>query len=832
MGTIWVKEFTGGLDARRLPETTPPGVMIRARDGHVTRGGEFHKRAAFVPEFSLPSGTVGLAATRSSLVVFGHAAAPVMPPGVAYQRLQHPGGSALVAVPSWDLFDGKIYAVGQFADGSTHHFYDGVRVTDWFDGRARASFRVVGGTASPASTLTNLLVNGVAAIASPVVWATSNEATAAAIAAAVNAHTSTPNYSAVASGDTVSIVAATAGPVPNGYAVAFIVADGLLLSPATGLVLEGGGTDGGATATAAFSFTTPAGVSGAATTLVRVGGVALTAAPVARGASATAAASAMVAAINAHTSTPNYTATSSGSRVFITTADRTAAVNGVSPTFEFTGLPSSAGAKASASFDVAGVTVQQPQGQSNEDPFYPTVLPRVNGVALTAAAINTATVTPGPSTDPNYLTAPTAAAIAAAINAHTSTPNYTATVSGTRVTVTAAADGAAANGLTFTFDITGFLTISNQTAFSGGADAQPAGTMVSNVAAFAGGAADDAFTPGTFVRTIGSKLYATAGSILHFSGIQAPTQWTTDAAGAGFINMATQNSGAEALLAVARYQNLLAVFARDVVLIWFVDPDPNLNTQSQLLGNTGAIAPRSVTQFGDADVFYLDSSGLRSLRARDSSNSAATTDIGVPVDDLLTAKLATLTDAEISRITGLINPIDKRFWLIVKDEIFVFSFYQNARVSAWSTYTTTGKVDGAAFSFEAEHAVTFGGRPYIRSGSVVFCYGGHGDDLTYDETEAEVWLPFLDAGRPTAIKNWTAIDAALSGLWEIKAATQPTNLDAAEVVARAYETTYNQHRVPYNHSSSHVSLRLKSKGAGPAVLSALAVHFEGREDET
>ena len=90
MGVIWVKEFTGGLDTRRLPETTPAGVMIRAKDGHVTRGGEFEKRAAFVPTFSLPAGTIGLAHTRTGLVVFGHAASPTMPSGVAYQRRLDP----------------------------------------------------------------------------------------------------------------------------------------------------------------------------------------------------------------------------------------------------------------------------------------------------------------------------------------------------------------------------------------------------------------------------------------------------------------------------------------------------------------------------------------------------------------------------------------------------------------------------------------------------------------------------------------------------------------------------------------------------------------------
>ena len=47
MSTIWVRDFKGGIDARRLPETTE-NPLIRGVDGHITRGGEFEKRKAFV----------------------------------------------------------------------------------------------------------------------------------------------------------------------------------------------------------------------------------------------------------------------------------------------------------------------------------------------------------------------------------------------------------------------------------------------------------------------------------------------------------------------------------------------------------------------------------------------------------------------------------------------------------------------------------------------------------------------------------------------------------------------------------------------------------------
>lgn len=695
MGTIWIKELTGGLDTRRLPATTAPGVMIRAVDGHITRGGEFEKRAAFVSAYTLPADTIGLAHTRTGLVVFGSAVAPTMPVGVAYQRLQHPDGTtALASVPSYDLYDGKIYAVGVFEDGSIHHFYDGTRVPDWFDGRARASFRVLDGNITPAEA-------------------------------------------------------------------------------ATGAFTVTGGTNG----------------VGNEVSAITVGGVAIIGAAVEHTGNNTTTATAIAAAISAFTSSPNYTATATGAEVTITASDAGAAANGRSV------VPVVAG-------DVTVGGIENMTGGVNATTSALNAL-LVDGVAAISAPVEWTGTVEG-----------TAAAIAAAINSATTSPEYTATSTDDRVNIITAEAGTAANGRVVTLTPVNGLTLSTtSTTLADGAD-NP-----------------DAFTPGTFVRTIKSKMYAVSGPLFHFSGIQNPTKWKTDAPGAGFINMATQNSGSERLTAVARYQNLVAIFSPEVVQIWFVDPDPELNNVSQVLLQTGTDCPLSVTQFGDSDVFYLDESGLRSLRARDSSNTAATSDIGVPVDDLIVAKIATLTETERQQVTGLINPLDKRFWLIVKDEVFVFSFYSSAKVSAWSTYELATRVDGTKTPFSAQNAVVWDRRVYLRGGDTIYSYGGTEATLQYDETQADGWLSYLDANRPTARKDWKGIDVALSGLWEIRAAMDPNNLEVEETVARCWYTTYNSDALGFNHSASHVSLRFRSQGAGPATMSALALHFAGGEDE-
>lgn len=133
-----VENFSGGVDRSRPRYVGPPGSLWSGINGHLSRGGDFEKRKAFVATYSLPANsTVGMAKVASGLVTFGSGPAPAgLPSGVAYQRLQHPTDStrALTKILSWDLYNGLIYAIAQYDNGDVRHFYSGAEVVDWDDG--------------------------------------------------------------------------------------------------------------------------------------------------------------------------------------------------------------------------------------------------------------------------------------------------------------------------------------------------------------------------------------------------------------------------------------------------------------------------------------------------------------------------------------------------------------------------------------------------------------------------------------------------------------------------------------------------------------------------
>lgn len=698
MATIWVREFKGGVDVRRLPETSPGGTLLQGYDGHIDSGGQFRKRAKFEPSYTLPAGTTGMAATLDGLYVFGHAVAPALPAGVSYQRLQHPDGTtALSRVLSWDLYAGKLYVAALFADDSKHHFYDGVRVPDWYDGRARLSFDITEGDINPATASTG-----------------SFEVTGGTLNAGVNE-------------------------------IQDITIDGVSIISATDIDHTGNN----------------------ATT-----------------------AAAIAAAINSHTSVPDYTATSNGQQVRITAAATGVGVNGKAIVVTAAGdvttgnFVTMAGGAATSTATLADF--------------------KIDGVSIISAPVVWATSHTN-----------TAALIAAAINANVSTPEYTATSFGPSVIIAADLTGAVANGRTGEATLQNGLQISPQTglALSGGSDTT------------------GDYPLGSFVKTIGSRMNSVSGPNLHFSGIQAPTKWTTDAVGAGIIDMSTQTAGAEDLTALAEYQQWVAVFAERLVQIWLIDSDPTQNKKIQVLRNTGTASPKSVTQFGDNDLFYLDESGVRSIRARDASNAAATTDMGSPIDELVKEKLRSLTATEREKVIGLINPTDKRFWLIMKDEIYVFTFFEGSKISAWSIYRPFYYVNGVKTDFTVDDAVVFNRRTYLRGGDRIFCYGGVSTGLAYDQTPAVARLPFLDGGSPTKSKKWTGFDCAIRGTWKVKIALRvdKDGVEVEEEIGRYFATTYSEPDKPNFGESTHISLRLESVGEGDAVVSSVAVHYEGED---
>ena len=536
-----------------------------------------------------------------------------------------------------------------------------------------------------------------------------------------------------------------------------------------------GGSAGGTSATGSFKITGGNSFSGNNIRIVRVNGVAVCNIVAHTGDNSTTASN-VATAITNFSSTPNYTATASTNTVTITASDVGVATNGFVITVEVDGAVT------------VGSIVNMSGGINN---------------AITNITVNGVSIIDKPiiwSTSHTH----TASLVADAINEYITTPEYEATSVDQNVNIITKESGSSFNNYVVVITVSGNVTTAfvptSQNFLDGGASSLPT------------------YTPGNYIKPVKTKMYSLSDSLLHYSATNDPNEWNDTSQGAGFINLSNNASGSEDLQAIANYFDNIAVFAKQAVQIWFVDADDTKNAQVQVLGNTGTFAPNSVVEFGDNDVFYLSKSGIRSLRARDSSNAAFVGDIGNPIDDTIISAIQ--ADTSISEeATAILNPIDGRYMLAIGNSIYVFSYYPSSKISAWSVYETGFTVNQWAFD---------GTNILARSGNDLYALGGT-NNQTYDNSTVEVQLPFLDAGSPATSKDFTGLDVTCENEWTVSVATDPTDISTIEEIATVNKTTYGLGRVSMTGFSTHIAPKFVCTKQGNAKLGNVVVHYESSD---
>lgn len=394
----------------------------------------------------------------------------------------------------------------------------------------------------------------------------------------------------------------------------------------------------------------------------------------------------------------------------------------------------------------------------------------------------------------------TATAIAAQINSYSSTPNYTAAAVNGAVFIIHPTAGDDYNGLAVAVTVAGDVTVSTPNALQGGVDG--------------------ALETGEFVKTYKLKMYTTASSLVLFSGINQPTSFTNGATGAGAVNLSNHAAGSEQLIAIGEYLDMLAFFGEGAVQLWSVDADPEQNVLVQVLPEVDLEAKRSVTPFGGSDLFFLSGSGVRALRPSDTAaGKHETVAVSEQIDPLLREQMLSLTASQREDSLSLREPRENRFWQIVDDTIYVFSYFPSSSVAAWSTYKP---------GFVISDAVILNRKVYVRSGNIIYVYGGD-DDLTYDVTQPIVRVPNIIAQAPATFKGFTGFDIGCVGEWTVESTGDigGSTLTTQGVVTQA---TYPGPDFDFVEETSHLTLVLTGAAkAEAAEIVNIGLHFQRHE---
>lgn len=320
---------------------------------------------------------------------------------------------------------------------------------------------------------------------------------------------------------------------------------------------------------------------------------------------------------------------------------------------------------------------------------------------------------------------------------------------------------------------------------------------------------------GFYVRTYKTKMYSVGGSVLYFSAVGNPADWT--GTGSGSIDLSLEDSDMTDCTALEVYYDKLAILSKTATQLWQIDPDPLKNQYVQTLRDAGTVAWRSVLQYGSGDVMYVAPSGIRSLRARNASLAAAVSDIGSPLDPLMQQLFRSLGEDWMSGTISLLQPVTGRFWIILPDRIYILSAFPGPKITAWSQYEP---------GFNITAAAVYQHRIMVRDDqNNIYAYGGT-DGLTYDDCPVEVVFPFHAGDQPATKKFYQGIDAAAQGQWEVSAAFNPADENAEDYLGLIDGPTFMEGAFRMEGHATHMSLRLRCFSDGPASLSNLIVHYK------
>lgn len=328
-----------------------------------------------------------------------------------------------------------------------------------------------------------------------------------------------------------------------------------------------------------------------------------------------------------------------------------------------------------------------------------------------------------------------------------------------------------------------------------------------------------AATRPTNVYTYGTKIYGLEGSLLRFSSVNEPTKWNSGS-GYGFINLANHSAGSDALVGIEVFQGSMAMFSRRAVQVWSMNADPVKNAQTQVLRNTGTRIAQSVQAYGDVDVFYLDETGVRSVRARNVSNSGFVNDIGTPVDSYIRDYISTLPTATLEAGQSCIEPTDGRYWLAIGNKIFVFTYFPSAKISAWTSYEPGFTIDRFAVINE---------KVYARSGNTIYLYGGDNSNV-YDSCSVTIKMPFISGGKPSYNRQLIGFDLASVGNWQVLMRVDPREETRVLQFGTYDGVTYQDLAGQVPAYVSYVAPEMTCTQEGYASVSYLSLYFQGGGD--
>ena len=212
------------------------------------------------------------------------------------------------------------------------------------------------------------------------------------------------------------------------------------------------------------------------------------------------------------------------------------------------------------------------------------------------------------------------------------------------------------------------------------------------------------------------------------------------------------------------------------------------------------------------DVFFLAPLGVRSIVRQSATDNLIDTDVGAPIDTVLSSLVDTKTAKGV--YLGSLG----QYWLYSGSRAVVFTFSRSAKINAWSVYD---------FPIALDFVTELNGKPYMRSANSVYRM----DVSSFSDNGAvipvEIETSFVDFKAPGDLKQVLGLDAVCEGSCDITHRFDPRqpSLETSPAIPITGDSRPG-HLYPVELMTTNLSTVFRSSSAGPFELQSLTYHFE------
>jgi hypothetical protein len=327
---------------------------------------------------------------------------------------------------------------------------------------------------------------------------------------------------------------------------------------------------------------------------------------------------------------------------------------------------------------------------------------------------------------------------------------------------------------------------------------------------------------GLSVTKAASRIFSIGGEVVRYCAAGDARDWTTSS-DAGFLATTLQQGGREGCTAVGTFDDALVVMFADGAQIWDVATDPSANQFRRRMSAVGTEYESTLAAFY-RDLVFASRYGVRSISVQENVDRLDETDVGVPVDSLVSAALLAYaaqfaTNNQGPRIRGIwLQPLGQ-YWLIINQQAFVYSFSRSAKLACWSVYEFPVSIRGVC---------AVGGAVYLRDATSLYVLeeGQHADDVDGSTPIAvDVQMAYQDAKQPGVEKMFYGADFVFSGTAQVSYLYDPRDTSKETNAQSVQGDTRVATVVPVEVSAAAIAPRFQHSANEAFELNAVTLYF-------